>query len=415
MRVCSAIFKVSILTLATSVFSLAALADNASKFLGNIITLDEVPEDFETYWNQVASEYGCVWREVEKERGVYDFSKCDVAYNWAKENHAHFTYHALVSGSQKPEWLFNLNVDETKQAITDWLDAVKEHYPDLEMIIAVNEAVKNGNSYHSSFSSSKIVEALGGDTGNYEFVVTAFKMIRERWPNAILIYNDYNTILWNNKEAIDLLKKIKEQGAPVDAFGMQFHETIQQGTGVWCTSSATLKKALHEAYEQTDLPIYITQYLVPTAKDSLQKACYMEHIPILMETEYVAGVTLWGHIYNEKWCPIGSYAAECGGLINDGVERPAMTWLKQYFEEHFLDTLGQDNPTSIVQNIRHTPTSLQKYEAIDAFGNRLGVFTAYGLEAAVKSLRNSSAVKSSGIYFLRNRTTGKMQPVHVVK
>lgn len=72
-----------------------------------------------------------------------------------------------------------------KKAWTDWIGAVKEHYPDLEMIEVVNEAVKSANNYHSDFARSKFIEALGGDSGNYEFVVTAFKMARERWPKAI--------------------------------------------------------------------------------------------------------------------------------------------------------------------------------------------------------------------------------------
>jgi hypothetical protein len=46
---------------------------------------------------------------------------------------------------------------------------------------------------------------------------------------------------------------------------------------------------------------------------------------------------------------------------------------------------------------------------------RLGKLSAYGLNDAAKSLRTSSAAKSSGIYFLRNRSTGKMQSIGVVK
>ena len=35
------------------------------------------------------------------------------------------------------------------------------------MIEVVNEAVKSANNYHSDFARSKLVEALGGDSGNY--------------------------------------------------------------------------------------------------------------------------------------------------------------------------------------------------------------------------------------------------------
>ena len=329
MSIKSTVFKALAFTFAASTFSFAGvgMADGAAKFLGNTTTFGEIPDDYGTYWNQITAEYECTWINVEKERGKYDWSGCDLAYNWAKTNNAHFTFHTLLWGSLKPEWLNKLDVDETKKAFTDWLDAVKEHYPDLEMIEVVNEAVKTNNNYHSNFKTSKLIEALGGDDDDYKFVVTAFKMARERWPEAILIYNDYKTILWQKNEGIDLIKKIKEQGAPVDAYGMQFHETTLQGSGYQCLRSTTLKRVLHEAHEQTGLPIYITQYDVGTKNDDFQKECYQEHIPLLMEAEYVKGITLWGYVYGKTWLTEGN-----SGLIKDGVERPALTWLKEYFK-----------------------------------------------------------------------------------
>ena len=334
MSLFSMISKVSVYALMASGLSFAALADNASKFLGNITTEnDPIPEDFGTYWNQITAENECVWGHVEKTRGEYDWTGCDLAYNWARKNKAIFSFHTLLWGSQNPQWLRGLDVDETKKAWTDWIDAVKEHYPDLEMIEVVNEAVKSGNNYHSSFSSNKLIEALGGDSGNYEFVVTAFKMARERWPEAILIYNDYNTIQWQKVEGIDLLKKIKAQGAPVDAYGMQFHETLVQGSGQHCTPLSFLKRALSEAHEQTGLPIYITQYDVGAMDDDFQKKCYQEHIPFLMETDYVAGITLWGYIYGRTWLSCNGLDGGCSGLIKDGVERSALTWLREYFKD----------------------------------------------------------------------------------
>ena len=325
----SKIFKTLTFALAASTFSFAALADSASKFLGNIPVSGEIPEDYGTYWNQITPENECLWGRVEKTRGEYDWAGCDLVYNWAKTNNAHFTFRTLLWGSQNPQWLGKtLDASETKKAFTDWLDAVQEHYPDLEMIEVVNEAVKANNNYHSGYTSSNLVEALGGDSGNYEFVVTAFKMARERWPKAILIYNDYNTILWQKEEGIDLLKKIKAQGAPVDAYGMQFHETCAQGSSNTCISTSTLKRALHDAHAQTGLPIYITQYDVGSKDGEFQKQCYEEHIPVLMETEYVAGITLWGYIYGKTWLEEGN-----SGIIKDGVDRPAMTWLKEYFKD----------------------------------------------------------------------------------
>ena len=341
MSLFSMISKVSVFALMASGLSFAALADSASKFLGNT-TFNGIPEDYGTYWNQITPERECTWVTVEKERGVYDWSGCDQAYNWAKANKAHFTFRTLLWGTFYPIWLKDLDVDETKKAITDWFDAVQEHYPDLEMIEVVNEAIKNGDSYHSGFGkNNNFIEALGGDSGNYEFVVTAFKMARERWPKSILIYNDYDTILFQKQQGLDLLKKIKAQGAPVDAYGLEFHETIFPGSGHQCTHGSTLKRSLYDIYEQTGLPIYITEYDVGDKDDEFQKKCYMEHIPVLMESEYVKGITLWGYVYGKTWISCSAQEQGCSGLIKDGVDRPAMTWLKEYFKNPKAQRYGR--------------------------------------------------------------------------
>ena len=57
-----------------------------------------------------------------------------------------------------------------------------------------------------------------------DFIVTAFKSAREKDPDALLIYNDYNCHQPGKREKlIELLKQLKRKGAPVDAYGMQGH------------------------------------------------------------------------------------------------------------------------------------------------------------------------------------------------
>ena len=51
----------------------------------------------------------------------------------------------------------------------------------------------------------------------------------------------------------------------------------------------------------------------------------------------------------------------------------------------------------------------------DQNGVRLGLMSAYGFNAAADMLRSSSMVKTSGVYYLRNRFTGAMQSVRVTR
>ena len=200
-------------------------------------------------------------------------------------------------------------------------------------------------------------------------------------------------------------------------------------------TAAKIKKGIEEIYEKTKLPLFISEYSVNTGNDSLKKACYSEQIPVFMESEYIAGVTIGGYIYE-----IGGWDDSANpGLIKESKDLPAMTWLKDYFKEHFyeaknmwysrgipinpLDSLDslelldslQVEPIAIGSKIRLVQNTLQNYDVFDVQGVRLGKLSADSFSDAAKTLRASSVAKSSGIYFLRNRATGKMQSVGVAR
>ena len=336
----------STIALAASLATVAqagpGLADGAAKFVGNITQSNSVGSDFTELWNQATAENGCKWGSVEGSRGNFNWSACDAAYNWAKQNGGHFKFHALVWGSQYPNWLTSLSVDDTKKAITAWFDAVQKRYPDLEMIDVVNEAIRTGtNQYHSGYTNTKIIQALGGDNNDYAFVTTAFKMARERWPNAILIYNDYNTVQWNKDQGIQLIQTIKKNGAPVDGYGLQAHDMMSQGGGAGgtggggtCLSINTLKSVTKEIWDKTETPIFISEYDIATTDDNIQKQCYEEQITHFMENEHVAGITIWGYIYGRTWLDCNGTASGCSGIIKNGQDRAAMKWLREYLKSN---------------------------------------------------------------------------------
>ena len=317
------------------------LAENASKFVGNITTRGQIRSDFGQYWNQITAENECKWASIEGTRGRYNFSGCKAAYNWAKQNGGYFKFHALLWGSQYPSWLEGLSVDETKTAIMNWFDAVKKEIPDPDMIDVVNEAIRTGNNqYHSNYPKTKIIEAMGGDNGNYTFIVNAFKEARKRWPNAVLIYNDYNTVQWQKNEGIDLINKIKQGGAPVDGYGLQAHDMQtggggNNGTGAngSCLPLSTLKSVIEEIWNKTQMPMFISEYDIASNDDNDQKNCYEQQISYFMENEHVAGITIWGYLYGATWTSGGNSGIirENNGQVTD---RPAMTWLKSYLPSH---------------------------------------------------------------------------------
>lgn len=336
----------------------AALADGGAKFLGNITTSGQIRSDMGDLWNQITPENGCKWGSIHSlsngNSGTSKFSwdnydKCEGAYKWAKEKpgERHFKFHALVWGSQYPNFLCkkknpSITVEKTKQYITEWFDAVAAKFPDLEYIDVVNEAIWSGDNYHSGYGKpaagaeghstddtecggSYIIEALGGDQvvngkHQYNFITNAFKMARERWPKAVLIYNDYNTLSWQINEGIELIKTIVKNGAPVDIYGQQAHDCKGM-------SKSDFESKLTRIHNETSLPLLISEYDIGEADDQKQKNDYANQIPFMWETPWIAGITIWGYIDGATW-------AANTGIIKNGQDRPAMTWLKQYFAQN---------------------------------------------------------------------------------
>ncbi len=315
--------------------------DNKCKFLGNITTSQNWQEycDFDnikytSLWDQVTCENATKWGSVHKGWGKFTWDNADRTYNYCKQNGIIFKFHALIWGSQHPEWIRSLSVNDTKKAIVEWFDEVKKHYPDLKIIDVVNEAVYGGSNYHSPYKQTKIIEALtslandrlgknfqpntNGYSKNddYQWIAEAFRLARERWPKATLIYNDYNTFQWNRTQFINLINGLKACGAPIDACGCQSHDLNDLG-------GAAFKSAIEEIHNKTKLPIYITEYDIADQGDNVMKTRFSEQFPTMWEADYVPGVTLWGWIYGKTW-------VNDSGLVKNGQDRPAMTWLKQY-------------------------------------------------------------------------------------
>jgi len=80
-------------------------------------------------------------------------------------------------------------------------------------------------------------------------------------------------------------------------------------------------------------------------------------------------------------------------------------------DEPFVD----DSTTFIGHKVQYDPNALQDYFVFDMHGVNMGVLSAYGFDGAREILRSSVDVKSSGVYLLRNRFTGEMQKVRVIK
>lgn len=299
--------------------SFAQLSSNPYKFLGNITTRgnveagDGIPAYY-TLWNQITCENESKWASVEGTRGNFNWGGAERAFNYAKQHNFTHKFHALVWGSQYPNWLESLSPKDRFAAITNWFNHAKAKFSKLPMIDVVNEAVGNHQAGNAMMKESL---GGGGKTG-YDWLIKAFDMAYQRWPDAILIYNDYNSIRWDVDNYITLVQTLRDAGAPIDAYGNQSHELND-------ISDSELKNVLKKQQDALQMPMFVTELDIDKASDAQQEAQYKKVLPILWEAPYCAGVTLWGFIHGATW-------VNNSGLYKNGVERPAMKWIKEYMQ-----------------------------------------------------------------------------------
>lgn len=197
----------------------AQLNKNTCKFLGNITTSGQIQPGvgnlrYEDLWDQLTCENESKWgtivrgkvKDVNEALSKWNWTSADNHYKWCKQNGVLFKFHALLWTSQWPTDLANCSPSELREQVEIWFDAVAKKYPDLAVIDVVNEALQghaeNTENGKSSLSFKKLLSQALGNSDNpydYKWIAEAFRMARKRFPNAVLIYNDYNTFTWQKK------------------------------------------------------------------------------------------------------------------------------------------------------------------------------------------------------------------------
>lgn len=229
----------------------------------------------------------------------------DRVRDYARQHGIPYKGHTFVWGSQQPSWLAGLAASEQRAEVEEWIGLFCERYPDVAMIDVVNEPPPHTTPVY--------MNAIGGTgTSGYDWIVQSFRWARQYCPNAILILNDYNTIEYtaDNGRFIDIVNRIRQAGAPIDAVGARAHDAYR-----WPTS--TIQNFLNRLVA-TGLPVYITEYDINLADDQQQRTVMESQFTMFWNTPAVRGIPLWGYVSGATWLP------NSGLMSSNGQQRPAM-------------------------------------------------------------------------------------------
>lgn len=303
------------------------LAYGLDKFLGCAYGPDS-RRDFAGYWNQVTPGNGGKWGWVEGTRDNMFWTDLDSAYKVAMDSDFVFKDHTLIWGNQQPHWIGALDSAEQHDEIVEWFTAVADRYPLMDMIDVVNEPLHDPPDDQNDPDDGGYYGALGGPgvTG-WDWVIESFRLARNIFPDTtMLLLNDYSII--NNNTTTDnylhLIHLLQENDSLIDGIGIQGHGFE------WTASNATYLRNL-DTLASTGLPIYISEFDLDGLTDLQQVHNYMNIFPLLWEHPAVKGITLWGFRPGMWRTAQGAYLVDA-----NGVERPALLWLRAYLKDEFV-------------------------------------------------------------------------------
>lgn len=177
------------------------------------------------HFNAITPENCMKPERIHPEEKRWSFEQSDALMAWAKEHGMSSHGHTLVWHAQTPDWFFDGGeakaVEERMQEHITTL--VGRYKGQIQSWDVVNEAINdNGNAETAKtehLRNSKWHQALGPS-----YLTKAFQYARAADPDAVLYYNDYNIESGpKHASSMVLLKRLIEEGAPIDGVGIQGH------------------------------------------------------------------------------------------------------------------------------------------------------------------------------------------------
>lgn len=282
--------------------TLREAAASSGRFVGTAIADHKL--DGSTYagiagseFNSATPENAMKWESVEPERGQYNWAGADRVVDFAESHDQQVHGHTLVWHSQLPDWLENgsFSESELRTIMTDHIETEAGRYEGrIDRWDVVNEAFNEDGT----FRESKFYTTLGEG-----YIAEAFRAARAADPGAELYINDYNTdgIGAKSDGMYNLVKKLKQQGVPVDGVGFQSHLVLGQ---VPSTMQANLQR-----FADLGVDVAITELDIrmdlPATESKLQQQArdYKAVANACLTVERCEGITVWAFSDADSWVP----------------------------------------------------------------------------------------------------------------
>ena len=283
-------------------------------------------------FNSVTAENAMKPGEIHPKEGVWNFGGADSIANWCRANGVKMRGHCLAWHSQFANWMFTdkkgkpVSKEVFYERLRDHIHTVVNRYKDIVYAWDVlNEAIADGDGRRapwmkeapSPYRKTKMMDLCGE-----EFIVKVFQFAREADPNVELFYNDYNACQPAKRDRIyNMVKKMKEMGAPIDGIGMQGHYNIYFPSMEDFDAAIVKYSKIVDKIHITELDLRTNEEMGGQLQFSLGKAGEVpQYIKTLHEAQYanlfrvlrkhkdvVKNVTFWNLSDADSWIGVNNY------------------------------------------------------------------------------------------------------------
>ena len=209
-------------------------------------------------FNSMTAENDMKPEPTEPQEGQFNWENADRIANFARQNGIKLRGHCLMWHSQIGRWMTSDNPTKEVfyQRMKNHIQAVVSRYKDVVYCWdVVNEAMTDDKNAEDPYRQS-VMYRLCGD----EFIAKAFQFAREADPKALLFYNDYNECDPVKSQRIyNMVKKMKDNGVPIDGIGMQGHYNIYGPLEKEVDDAITLYKKIVKHIHVTELDIRVNE------------------------------------------------------------------------------------------------------------------------------------------------------------
>ena len=299
---------------------------------GALVRNAQYREFFKSHFNWAVFENESKWYSNGRGPGREDYTIADAMVRWCRDNDIPIRGHCIFWEPEKwqPKWAVRLDTEQLKAAVEYRMDSVVKHFRGAFVHWDVDNEM-----LHGSFFKDRLGEGIHA---------WMYNRARELDPDVKLFVNEFNILSVDQDftevqtdEYVADIRRLLEQGAPVDGVGIQGH--------IWSEDILAHPEVIKQRLDKVAalrLPIWISEFDTADADEKVNA----DKLELVYRTTYshpaVEGIMMWIFWAGNSWRGPNGGLARRDWTLNEAGKR-----FEALMAEWSTTAVGDTDPAGI--------------------------------------------------------------------